>query len=371
MFRIITLCFIMALALIAGIVFIPAASRAESPALQNEAAETAPPEQEQPSRAQQVTEALAAAYPGRVMRAEFRGDDWAVLLRDTWFYYAEGRLMPEELLHRASEYRPIAFYNNYHRELPPWTAPSPEEVSRLQEITGSRAASRPRSPYFFDALYRARSRDESNRRTKTLRFLVIPDGNARAMALESGAIHMMSGRGALTALENLRRLNNIQIIKTMSQTSELIMINTFDETLGDVNVRRAVAAAVDFPGVVPVLLTDLAEPPVNFFSPGFGRFVDPDFQLPRYDPAAAVEYLKAAGFAPGELKLEMLLDARNEENNALAVVMQEQLRAVGIELTITLIDYAALSARVSGPGRDFQMAMRGQYFIPTDDPSIH
>jgi len=218
-------------------------------------------------------------------------------------------------------------------------------------------------------------------RLEQLRFVVIPDGNTRAMALESGEIDMMSGRGALTALERLRTLDNIQIISTMSQTSEHVMINTFDETLSDLNVRRAIAAAIDFPTTVTALLPDLAEPAVNFFSPAFGRFVDPNFTLPQHDPQAAAEYLREAGFELGadgiyqrdgnRLSLEILVYSRNEENNALVVVMQEQLRAAGIELVITLIDAAAITERVSTAGRDFQMAMRGQYSIPTDDPSIH
>ena len=208
-------------------------------------------------------------------------------------------------------------------------------------------------------------------RLERLRFVVIPDANTRAMALESGEIHMMSGRGALTALESLRGRDNIQTISTLSQTSEFIMINTFNESLSDINVRRAIAHAVDFVSVVPALLTDLAVPPENFFSPVYGRFVDPNFQLPQHDPQRASEYLQAAGFSPGELSLEILVDSRNEENNALVVVMQEQLRNVGIELNINLMDAAAISARVTGPDRDFQLAMRGQYFIPTDDPSIH
>ena len=214
-----------------------------------------------------------------------------------------------------------------------------------------------------------------------LRFLVIPDGNTRAMALQSGAIDMMSGRGALTALESLRGRSDIQIIKTMSQTSEFIMINTFDETMNNINVRRAIAAAVDFPNAVNALLPDLAEPAVNFFSPVFGRFVDPDFQLPRHDRRAAAEYLKSSGYelaANGffykngvRLAVEILVDSRNEENKILAAVMQEQLRAAGVELAIILMDAAAISERVAAARRDFQMAMRGQYFIPSDDPSIH
>jgi hypothetical protein len=117
-----------------------------------------------------VMKALATAYPQRVLRAEFRDGDWAVLLRDTWFYYAEGRLLPEELRGRASEYSPIAFYN-YQRELPPWTAPSAEQSNRFRNMGDERAVRRPRAFYFFDALYRASSRAEAYDRVKTIRFL--------------------------------------------------------------------------------------------------------------------------------------------------------------------------------------------------------
>ena len=218
-------------------------------------------------------------------------------------------------------------------------------------------------------------------RLERLRFLVIPDSSARAMALQSGDIDMMSGRGALTALEGLRQQEHIQIITALSQTSEFIMINTADPVLGDLSVRRAIAAAVDFQGAVSALLGDLAEPPTHFFAPTFGEFVNPDIQLPRHRPEAVAHYLAAAGYERGadgyfhrdglRLSFDLLVDAQNGENRALAAVMQQQLRESGIGLTITLLDAAGISERVSAPGQEFQLAMRGQYFIPTDDPSLH
>ena len=153
--------------------------RKEAPVPVVEHVEAAPPVEiaEEPSRAELVTRALVEAYPDRVFRAEYRQHaegqyDWAVLLRDRWFYYADGRLLPEEVLQRASQYSPIAFYFNYHRELPAWSAPTPEEANRLSNFASERATSLPpRAPYFFDALYRAHNRDESYERVKTLRFL--------------------------------------------------------------------------------------------------------------------------------------------------------------------------------------------------------
>jgi len=132
-----------------------------------------PAEEPRPSRAEQVVRALVGAYPRRVLRAEFRNGDWAVLVRDTWFYYAEGRMLPERLRDRASEYSPIAFYN-YPSELPPWTAPTPEQISRFRDVNNERAIRRPRATYFFDALYRAHNRNEAYDRVKSRRFLGHP-----------------------------------------------------------------------------------------------------------------------------------------------------------------------------------------------------
>jgi len=122
-------------------------------------------------RAEQVMKALAAAYPQQIERAEFRNGDWAVLLRDKWYYYANGRILPENLRSNASDYSSQPFYN-YQRELPPWRAPSSEETSRYSNMTNNRRTNPPRrSAHFFDDLWRAHNRDESYERVKTIRFL--------------------------------------------------------------------------------------------------------------------------------------------------------------------------------------------------------
>ena len=136
--------------------------------------EGSPPEQHQPSRAEQVTQALVDAYPRRVEKAEYRNGDWAVLLRGNWYYYAGGRLLPEELVEKADDYSPIVFYS-YQSELLPWERPNPEQAARFRERTNATPANqRQRSLFFFDALWRAHNREESYDRIKSLRFLGHP-----------------------------------------------------------------------------------------------------------------------------------------------------------------------------------------------------
>jgi hypothetical protein len=122
-------------------------------------------------RAQQVMEALLAAYPKQAERAEFRNGDWALLLRGAWFYYAGGRMLPENLLGNTAVINPQPFYN-YQKELPPWKEPSAEEAARFREMANNRNQNPlRRSPHFFDTLWRISSRDEAYQRVKTIRFL--------------------------------------------------------------------------------------------------------------------------------------------------------------------------------------------------------
>lgn len=211
-------------------------------------------------------------------------------------------------------------------------------------------------------------------------FKVIPDSNARALALESGEIDMMSGRSALTSLETLKKLENIQVIKTMGQTSVFVLMNTQDEILSDIHVREALAKAVDFQSAVPALLSDLAEPAENLFSPVFGAFVDPSVELPAHDLDGAKALLAQAGYEDTDgdgfvdkdgkkLTLDVTVASNNEEDKALCAIMQDQLKDAGIDLTITALDGAAL--KDSTVGKEYQLTLQGQNYVPTDDPTIN
>lgn len=211
-------------------------------------------------------------------------------------------------------------------------------------------------------------------------FKVITDSNSRAMALEGGEIDMMSGRSALTSLETLKTLDNIQIIKTMGQTSVFCLMNTHCELLSDIRMREAIAHAVDFQSTVPKLLSDLAEPAVNLFSPVFGEFIDSNVTLPEYDTEQSLALLTELGYADtdsdgyldkdGEkLTIDVIVTANNEEDKALCTIMQDQLKEIGIDLTITPLDGATLKTNTTSG--EYQLAMQGQNYVPNDDPTIN
>jgi hypothetical protein len=150
--------------------------------------EDTPEEEPRPSTAERVIKALAAAYPRRITNAEFRNDDWAVLMDDVWYYYAGGRMLPEELMEQQDGYTGSFGISSYQSELPPWTEPTPEQSERYRDAgrdagrtnTNTRNNSdnneapriqRQRSQHFREALWQASNGAESSRRVESIDFL--------------------------------------------------------------------------------------------------------------------------------------------------------------------------------------------------------
>ncbi|MCL2443567.1 MAG: M15 family metallopeptidase, partial [Treponema sp.] len=131
-------------------------------------------EPEEPTRAEQVMKAIYEAYKDQFDGIEFRNDDWAVLLRDRWYYFAGGRLLPEEELENILHYRTYQFYN-YPAELPEWERPSEEQVERFRNWSNNRSTNTiQRASFFLDALYQASTRTETENRLVRITFLGKP-----------------------------------------------------------------------------------------------------------------------------------------------------------------------------------------------------
>ena len=128
-------------------------------------------EPEPPTRAEQVMNALLEAYPNQIEKVEFRNDDWALLMQGAWYYYAEGRLLPENRLENAANYRAVIFYR-YPAELPPLVERNSEVPARIRNNRNAGDQNTPRrSSYFMDALWQAHSRAEVYNNIRTINFL--------------------------------------------------------------------------------------------------------------------------------------------------------------------------------------------------------
>ncbi|GHU51442.1 hypothetical protein FACS1894200_11620 [Spirochaetia bacterium] len=114
--------------------------------------------------------AFAKAYPDRIGPAEYRDGDWAVPIRGVYYYYANGKLLPQSLRSQEADYAPTDIYV-YPKDLPQWQKPSAAEVARYKAMTEAREQStRKRSTFFFSALLRASNRQEAYNRVKQIKL---------------------------------------------------------------------------------------------------------------------------------------------------------------------------------------------------------
>jgi hypothetical protein len=119
-----------------------------------------------------VLKSFLYTYPDRVGNVAWTGGDWTIRVGDKTFYWAGGRLLPEELRHNQEAYRPHQF------SVYPETIPSPEDYSpeQIEELRfrGSAEARLNREDHhraFQAALYGGLTRTEIERNLVRIDFL--------------------------------------------------------------------------------------------------------------------------------------------------------------------------------------------------------
>ena len=124
------------------------------------------------SRAEQVMRALYKGHPRRIRDIAYIDGDWAVELRGVWYFYADGKLLPQSMRSLADSYSGQPFYQ-YPKDLPPWKAPDKDESERLSKAAERRRGTERgmRSQYFYNDLWAINNRAEAWEQVKTLKFL--------------------------------------------------------------------------------------------------------------------------------------------------------------------------------------------------------
>ncbi len=120
---------------------------------------------------ERVLSALRLAYPARIEEVARRQGDWAVRVGGEWYFWANGRLLPERERPNWERYDPLPFYL-YPRSLPPVPRLSEKEKARIAErLKGMEKKPPLRHSGFTDAIWRIHDRASSWERMKTTYFL--------------------------------------------------------------------------------------------------------------------------------------------------------------------------------------------------------
>lgn len=172
---------------------------------------------------------------------------------------------------------------------------------------------------------------------ETLDFVVVPDLATAKAALLSGDIDVVPDLANADVAE-LKATPSVKLsVKSHMGLVGLIM-QTRDPVIGNVKLRRAIAAAIDKAELVSAVTDGLGKPNgsvVPTLSAYHGKVQEEDIA---HDPAAARKLLAEAGYK-GE-KIVMLANKRYPQSFEAAVVAQQMLQAAGINVEIEVLEWA-------------------------------
>lgn len=204
---------------------------------------------------------------------------------------------------------------------------------------------------------------------KEVTFEVIPDSSTKAIALQTGEVNFAEIDSATKP--QLEANPAITIAEVPTSSFSYIAMNTEKEPFNDVKVRQAINYAIDRDNLVAVCYDGEAEVNSNICAKERFGYSDDQFQY-TYDPEKAKELLAEAGIET-PYDLGGILVAEKYSN--LATVIQNDLKAVGLDVTISVKEFnsyisdlqngsygiTALNMTLEGDTQTLEMAFTSDY----------
>ena len=191
-------------------------------------------------------------------------------------------------------------------------------------------------------------------RIERIRFTVVPDTITSALELKKGSADLASNVVTLDMIHTLEAEPNLKVESGGGSPVVYVTFNVTDKLLKDKRVRQAVACAIDRQAIVDAIWRGQARL-ANTLLPT-GHWAGPtDNELaqgPSYphDVARAQRLLEEAGFPAGRdgVRLRLTMKTSTDETTRLmAAVLQQQLRAAGIQLEIRSAEFGTFYADVT------------------------
>jgi peptide/nickel transport system substrate-binding protein len=182
------------------------------------------------------------------------------------------------------------------------------------------------------------------------------DNSARLLELQAGSIDLMEFLSP-DDIPLVQHDPNLQLILRPSMNVGYLWWNVEKEPFGKVEVRRAIAHAINKRAIVEKLFGGVGVPAKNMLPPSLWGYNDAvaDYE---YNPARAREYLAQAGLPNGfKTKLWAMPNPRPymPQPTKIAEAIQADLKAVGIEAELVTMDWATYLAKTREGAQDLYM----------------
>ncbi|MBU0672554.1 MAG: peptide-binding protein [Candidatus Margulisbacteria bacterium] len=187
-------------------------------------------------------------------------------------------------------------------------------------------------------------------------FKIIPDENARLVALEAGEIDQAGIPPK--DYKRMKSLAGINVFEFDNLVYTYLGFNLANPKFKDKRVRQALAYATNKDQLVNLIFKGLASPAYAPSAPISWAYSDKVAKYP-YNPEKARKLLAEAGAE--ELEFTILTNQGNKEREKAAVILQQQFKKVGVKVSVRIMEWSALLKIVNANNdpKDFETVLMG------------
>ncbi|MGH3585940.1 MAG: ABC transporter substrate-binding protein [Pseudonocardia sp.] len=290
------------------------------------------------------------------------------------------RIVPEHVFGKAEVVGEFANDAN-------WVSAGPFVLTEVQR--GQR--------YVMDAVDHYPLVDAGRPQVDQVVFRVYPDVNTELLALRAGELDMIANALPPAVASELSGNESVQLVSVPSLGWAHMQYNMRRPPLDRVEVRRALAHAVDYEAIRKVVLGGNAvSADSSVLTPVFEQWAGSGLEEYAYDPALARRLLEGAGFSDADgdgrydgLSFEMIYDQADPMVSTWAELVRDQSREAGIDIRLAGLErntymaranernfdiYAGSWAVIDEPQSNFTLLFAPDGFINyagVDDPRVN
>ena len=179
-------------------------------------------------------------------------------------------------------------------------------------------------------------------------FKVIPESSVRTAELQSGYAHII-GAVEPSQVANVNTFPDASVLETPTSSLTYIGFNTNKEPFNNPKVRQAISKAIDRVTLIDGIYEGFGIPAISPLSPGIFGYTE-DVTSMEYNLDEAKALLAEAGYADGFKTTIWTNDNPARQN--VAIVLQQGLKELGIELEIQVLEWGAYLEKTAAGEHD-------------------
>lgn len=180
-------------------------------------------------------------------------------------------------------------------------------------------------------------------KTKNIRLQEIPEQSARLIALQTGEVDVIHNPAA-TDLHYISEDSALALQSFAGSNLRYIGLNTKEAPFDNILVRQAIAYGINRQDYIAVAYSGNATEVTTMMNP-INSFAA-DLEGYTYDPEKAKELLAEAGYGEGDITIS-IIGMQNDNDTNFATVFQSQMKAIGINVNVNLVEQATFTASVA------------------------